>query len=997
MKQLLITLIYLCMFNSYINSASVETILSPTLPTLPTSGSKFGYDVAVSGDYAFASSDMITSYVGGKVRVFKKTNNVWAQSQELYLNNTCGNRNKDACQYFGYEIDAENEWLAVGAPLWDSDCLSNIGPDGSVFIYKRVADTYVLQQQLFDPNFLSAQRFGESVSISGEWLFIGSTNKTFTISGTTYSSAGMVFIYRYNVATDRWEAFQTITASDKVVSGMFGPYLEYGTEVEVCGTKAMVSDPNKNVNGTNYKGTVYFLTFDGTSWSETQKLTMGAEFYLGYSITMSGDYAAIGTSGRGSVYIYQYANNTWNAVQTITKTGSGSQIAMSGKYLAIDDPQFITNYMYTGAANIYKLTNGAWGLFESVYPSDGQQLSYNNFGNDIDLSGGKLVVGASLHYNNLGKVYMYEGFANEPSLIADFTPSALLKPVPSTIAFTDASTAQFTNITSWAWDFDGDGVNDQVNANNNPVSHAYNTSGVYPVRLTVSNGTISSSKIQLISILEANLLRAADTCLSYIPVKGLSSENYGIAAWNTTAGAPEAEKWGHVLPQPPASIGWAYYYMASSEYSGIDALSKGGMHATQGIENWPNLKQALTDNSFNPEDISINFDLLSLNGDHQNNNWSIVGDRETRKYDVTQKYSQFQIKLKGEKMINGDMSSFTMYIDYKAYLGGVDKISGKTEFARPYNDSESSSVAVKNVAAAFMQDCGRSYLSFMFSSIQPANQMEFIANGRTGGFFEVQQGFIMKSCPCTAITLNAGDTLWTKPNVAHQLSLDVVGGNPPYAFRWSPALGLSNETVQNPEVNLAASQTYTVTVEDQNGCLVQTSKQVEVVNFADIHGNVRDADYNSFLIPEVKINLEGGHIDSVITSKDGAYSFSNLFPGRIYRIKAVRHGYLNYQTNNFDLNPGETKEFNFLMSPDANTGIASMNKNQDYTLSVTDNTIIVKNVDENSDVILYDITGRALNIQTAKNKNISFDINKKGIYLIQFQRNKQKVLIKTVF
>lgn len=980
-------ILFLIMIAGYIqlNAATTESILNATLPS---AGGKFGYDVAISGDYAFASSDMITSYVGGKVRVFKKTNGIWAQSQELVLDNTCGNRNKDACQYYGSEIDAYNEWLAIGAPLWDSDCLSNVGPDGSVFIYKRVGETYVLHQHLYDPNIASAQRYGESVSIHGEWLFVGTPNKTFTVNGTTYSSSGVVYIYRYNAVSDLWELFQSVSASDKVSSGIYGPYEDFGLEVEVNGSKAMISDPIKAVNGTNYRGTVYFYSFNGATWTEIQKVSLNTDYRVGTSLAMSGDYAAFGTSSSGKVYVYNYANNAWNAMQTISKSGSGTQISMSGNYLVINDPQFITNYKYTGAADIYKLKNGVWGLNESVYPSDGQQLEYNNFGNDIDVNNGELLVGASLHYNNFGKIYVYEGFANEPAINAGFTPSGLLEVINHNITFTDASIAQFTNITSWKWDFNGDGVVDVNNADNNPVVHQYAAPGVYPVILTVSDGILTSSKTKLITIVGEE----SDTCFTYLPVQGLESEKMGTAAWNTLAGAPEPQKWGHNVQSPPASIGWAYYYLGSRNYNNIDAQSTGAMHVTDGINGWPNLTQALAANGFTPADISISFGVMTLGNDLLGSDWFMAGNRETRIY----KGGTYSIQLKGENMISGTMPDFTMYIDYFAYLGSTDKISGKTGQSKPADNSVASSQEVKNVATAFLADCEHFNLHFLFSSIQTANQFEFQANNRIGGFFEVQQGFILKACACSEITVNAGDTLWTRPNTAKQLNASVIGGNAPYTYSWSPSNGLNNSTISDPLVSLNESQTLTLTVTDARGCTGETTKRVEVVNFAEIFGHVRDIENQNEFIVEAKIKLEGQHNDSTRSSKGGEYIFSNLFPDKVYTIKAIRSGYQDYSSNNFSLYPDQSKEFDLLMSKNIDTGNNNFYSGRNISIFKTDNKIIIRN-NQDFEVNLIDISGRILMNQLSVSGSAELIIPNKGIFIIQIMQKTDFIQYKISF
>jgi len=86
-----------------------------------------------------------------------------------------------------------------------------------------------------------------------------------------------------------------------------------------------------------------------------------------------------------------------------------------------------------------------------------------------------------------------------PSITAAFTASPLEGETPLTVQFTDAS--QGPGITSWAWDFENDGIVD--NTTQNPV-HTYTSVGNYSVNLTVTGlaGTASLVKENYVSALD---------------------------------------------------------------------------------------------------------------------------------------------------------------------------------------------------------------------------------------------------------------------------------------------------------------------------------------------------------------------------------------------------------------------------------------------------------------------------------------------------------------
>ena len=84
------------------------------------------------------------------------------------------------------------------------------------------------------------------------------------------------------------------------------------------------------------------------------------------------------------------------------------------------------------------------------------------------------------------RVYAY--FANQPA--ANFTASPTSGTAPLTVNFTDTSTG---NVTSWAWDFDGDGIEDSTEQN---PSYEYTRAGIYSVKLNVTNPAGSDEELK---------------------------------------------------------------------------------------------------------------------------------------------------------------------------------------------------------------------------------------------------------------------------------------------------------------------------------------------------------------------------------------------------------------------------------------------------------------------------------------------------------------------
>lgn len=125
--------------------------------------------------------------------------------------------------------------------------------------------------------------------------------------------------------------------------------------------------------------------------------------FFGYSVSISGNYAAVGqpkaNSNRGKVQIYHFNGTVWEHLQELrdiasaSDAGFGFSVAMSGNNLIIgapfDDVGVNTNQGY---AYIYRLSGGLWVLSEKI--SDPIGASNDNFGYSVSISGNLAIVGS---------------------------------------------------------------------------------------------------------------------------------------------------------------------------------------------------------------------------------------------------------------------------------------------------------------------------------------------------------------------------------------------------------------------------------------------------------------------------------------------------------------------------------------------------------------------------------------------------------------------------
>lgn len=91
---------------------------------------------------------------------------------------------------------------------------------------------------------------------------------------------------------------------------------------------------------------------------------------------------------------------------------------------------------------------------------------------------------------------------------------------------------------------------------------------------------------------------------------------------------------------------------------------------------------------------------------------------------------------------------------------------------------------------------------------------------------------LVRATSAQSLSANAGPDFTICPASPGVLgsSVPASGGTPPYSFLWSPATGLSSNTVANPTVNITVQTTYTLQVRDSNDSLAYDFVTVYVSN-----------------------------------------------------------------------------------------------------------------------------------------------------------------------
>ena len=298
-----------------------------------------------------------------------------------------------------------------------------------------------------NPDLSEKDEFGNSVSLDGDWMAVGA-HKT---DSTGANDSGAVYIFKKN-ASNVW-VLKGKLDGDNIGSHSLAANDQFGYSVSLNGGRLAVGAPFDDVtvggNTKNNTGAVYiFKKIEGDTWSfedavdatDLTEISAGAEF--GFSVSLNGDYLAVGAPGNkfvdcdentgphgygnDEVYIFKReTGNNWNKKQKINRSSvvtsldienhTAGQSAALGNAVSLDGDRLVigvSNYDLSnypshpicqkeaneaGAIVIFNRTGESWSLehtFTATTATGSPIKEGDNLGTSVSLNGNYLVAGA---------------------------------------------------------------------------------------------------------------------------------------------------------------------------------------------------------------------------------------------------------------------------------------------------------------------------------------------------------------------------------------------------------------------------------------------------------------------------------------------------------------------------------------------------------------------------------------------------------------------------
>lgn len=419
------------------DAAGQWTEKAKLLPNNGGDGFLFGFGVAVDSQGSSlvgAPWNHGAGYQQGSIFAFHESGGNWIQSQQLL------SIPSSDLDWFGWSIDISEsgEWAVVGAPQGDFSPLP-----GSAYVYRMINGSWTLHQKLSRSTGYGGDKFGFSVSISGDTIVVGShsaENGSGDITGAAY-------VYQYE--GNDWIEKQKLIAFNVSAGDQFG------YSVSISGDAILIGAPYKDTMA----GTSYVFRFQGQDWQEEQEL-LGTGVMLhdqfGQSVSLSGEWAAVGSmydsdifQSSGSVYLFRYENYSWYQETEIHLSDAavgdtfGHAVAISGNTLLAGAYQSDALGNSSGAAYAYYFNGLNWGREQKLLPSDGAEG--DNFGVRLALSGNMALIGAAWDDDqglNSGSAYIFD--LTPPPLSLQISPSPLLQNQPAQFQVSNGSPLEST-------------------------------------------------------------------------------------------------------------------------------------------------------------------------------------------------------------------------------------------------------------------------------------------------------------------------------------------------------------------------------------------------------------------------------------------------------------------------------------------------------------------------------------------------------------------------
>ncbi len=274
----------------------------------------------------------------------------------------------------GARCALEGEWCLVTAPA--SDFLAPAA--GAVYALKFANGTWVESQVILASDGHSADEFGWSVAMSGNFAVVGA------LSSAGFGSVRTGAAYVFERVGTTWIERQKLVPSVPFNDG------QYGNAVAISGDRIVVGSWYSSLVGAN-SGAAYIYERSGATWNQVALLQppgLSSNDALGTHVAIEGETCVVGSmfdQGTGSAIVYKRnAQGVWQYQQTLLGSNVpvpgyfGGTLGVSGTTIMIaSGDQPVGSAIEAGMVHVFEELGSVWSETQVFTSSDIE--SYDGF------------------------------------------------------------------------------------------------------------------------------------------------------------------------------------------------------------------------------------------------------------------------------------------------------------------------------------------------------------------------------------------------------------------------------------------------------------------------------------------------------------------------------------------------------------------------------------------------------------------------------------------
>lgn len=340
---------------------------------------------------------------------------------------------------FGGSVALAGDTALVGAYRDDHGW----NDSGSAYVFRITEGIWQPSVKLTPSDAAADDRFGASVSLSGNTALIGAPG-----DDDAGSNSGSAYIFREIDGT--WQQVVKLRAADMAAGDSFG------TSVALVGATAVVGAWGDDDAG-SFSGSAYVFREIGGVWTQIAKLSASdAAFgdWFGYSVALDGETAIVGAvfeggnislNGSGAAYVFREMGGVWQEVAKLAAADAEAGDAFGRSVAIVEGAALVGAFGDNpagpgggaaggfgdgqGAAYIFREVDGVWRQIAKLTASDAAPL--DNFGWSVAFNGSTALVGAlSVNgdgFSNVGAAYSFREIADSWQEVAKFRDSDLFQ------------------------------------------------------------------------------------------------------------------------------------------------------------------------------------------------------------------------------------------------------------------------------------------------------------------------------------------------------------------------------------------------------------------------------------------------------------------------------------------------------------------------------------------------------------------------------------------